>query len=468
MNLILLIGIIAIGNPSVDGPAIQVAVRECTNYSCSKFQYGSGIITRRKKSGEYVAITNRHVLEMARPNPNATKTAYVMIGGNWIEAKEGGKSLKVDLALLTFRFSGQLGVMPISATAPEYGSTVHLYSFRRRGALMRQAAKISARSTNGGDLTGSDYLTADVWDGQSGGGVIQNGRLVGVIYARDSKPRGFRGLITGYKYTGMGICVDHSSLKEFAIKEGYRFEASGNWQEADTKPKKFTRKSKPVTTEVVPDAPKPPVVAKPKGKIDKIDSKLSKLMGIVAKLETLAVDAPKPSTSILKRAVIFAGTSAGLSVAGASGVGTAAMVALWLYRRRKNKKGEKSPFNVSSLSQFNRGRRSYNLFKTTRHSLRPYHELPVEPLLVPPTNDTKCTIKSESCPIKSVPITVQTPPTVNVHTENVYVPVELDTYREAVQYSHAQLVKRYPSAEGSVAFIDGMVDRYLSGQHLKG
>ncbi len=454
------------------GPAINVAVRECTNYSCSKFQYGSGIVTLHKSNGDYVVITNRHVIEMARPTEGAKKTVYVMVGGNWIEAKEGGKSATADLALLTFRSKLKINVMPISPTAPIEGSAVNLYSFRRRGALLIQPANIFSKSTSGGDLRFSDYLSAQVWDGQSGGGVEQGGKLVGVIYARDSKPRGFRGLLPPYKYTGMGICVDYPSLRGFAVEQGYKFEASGTWKEAevapkppvvDEKPKKFTRKQKSAAVTVAPEKSQgttsaAPVIVQPNGKIAEINSKLSKLTDLIAKIKPVKVDTPKPSSSFLKRAVVFGATTAGLSIAGASGVGTAATVALWLYRRRKKRKGKKSRFDSSRLSLFNR----------RGHRSQPCAQLPVDPLCIPPTNQADCAQTCEPCPVQSVPITVQTPPTVQVHTENVYVPVELDTYREAVKYAHRQLISRYPSAEGTVAFIDGMVDRYLQGQKLKG
>jgi len=77
---------------------------------------------------------------------------------------------------------------------------------------------------------------------------------------------------------------------------------------------------------------------------------------------------------------------------------------------------------------------------------------PVVPGSVPPPKE------------KVVPISIDSEPKTVVQTEQHYVPVSDGTYQGAVQYAHAQLVRKYPGALGTVDFIDNIVNQYLAGK----
>ncbi len=62
---------------------------------------------------------------------------------------------------------------------------------------------------------------------------------------------------------------------------------------------------------------------------------------------------------------------------------------------------------------------------------------------------------------RPVPVTVETPPASKVVTEQRYVPVERDTFREATQYAHRELLTKYPGAHGTVDFLNSVVDQYM-------
>lgn len=63
-----------------------------------------------------------------------------------------------------------------------------------------------------------------------------------------------------------------------------------------------------------------------------------------------------------------------------------------------------------------------------------------------------------------VPVMVPGEERIQVETENRYVTVNKDSFKEATSYAHAEVVKRYPAALGTVEFIESVVKQVLGSE----
>lgn len=397
---------------ATEGPSVPVMSQECSSFSCRKFR-GSGTVIKQDTQGTIYVLTNKHVVEK-EGGDQWKQTIWVWSYRTWYPATVLALSKDHDLAILKVPMYTEMLVKKIALSSPSNGDRVTIASFKNGSMFLAQRARwFNTLPVQGGYKHDAEsaYIDVTVDKGQSGGSVDDASRaLVGVIYGVEEV------VFNGVRYS-LAIRLEH--VRNFLSVTGI----------LEHTPPKLIAPVPP--KEKSPALPKEPPISVDdikniRNEIGDLSKNNEEQFGFISDLIKTSAKVALPETSSSVPGIIaWLGTAAGLSTAAATGIGIAIPIALWLYKRKKKKGG---PSIISQLKE---------------------------------------RIKQlEDKPSTVIPIDTSSSPQVVVQHDNTYVQVESDTFREATKYAHARLLKSYPGASGTVAFIDSTVEQYISGLKL--
>ncbi|MCP9473350.1 MAG: serine protease [Nitrospira sp.] len=174
-RLVLLVFLLAISDPLQADMAlvrcIESAKKACGPLGCSiesVQQFGTAvIIDRTDDSGRWIALTADHVVSAG------TERVSLYDGTRWVSCQV--QRLMDDVAVLAFHSDYPFRVTPVSAEMPPLDAEVCFMGYAYAG----KPSKGRAKYRSGGMALGNSPV-----DGQSGGPVLYQGRLVGVISGR--------------------------------------------------------------------------------------------------------------------------------------------------------------------------------------------------------------------------------------------------------------------------------------------
>ncbi|WP_310820817.1 S1 family peptidase [Stratiformator vulcanicus] len=181
-------------------------------------QVGSSVLVARD-GNRYWGLTNKHVVtfDSQAARPASLSIDLRPFGGNAkTRAALGAVSTKYDLAVFTFESNLDLPVAVFARGEPPDGSEVTLQTYTGGETFFERSSRyrhdVDLGNTDGSavrsDLQDTAYLDANVRPGDSGGAVLYNGELVGLVYALDVK----------YPF---GLCTDYASTREFMREIGW-------------------------------------------------------------------------------------------------------------------------------------------------------------------------------------------------------------------------------------------------------
>ena len=167
-------------------------------------QRGSGVVIAKSGADGWLVLTNAHVVEhgdgAGRTEPN------VYAGGRWRAGKVLASDAEADLALVRIAFPTRLRTTPVAALPPDDGTVVqtHGFSSGKKYTLRKSKVRHSLPLPEGGRAVAPQryFLKTKFTPGESGGAVVQDGRLVGLIHGNDLT-------------AGWGLTVDQPSIATF-------------------------------------------------------------------------------------------------------------------------------------------------------------------------------------------------------------------------------------------------------------
>lgn len=167
-------------------------------------QRGSGVVIAREDGGEWLVLTNAHVVDAEDETKHVVPQVYA--GGEWRGGTVVASDADADLALIRFRFPQELKTAEVSTDPPGDRVEVETHGFaggrkytEREGELRRDLP------LEGGSLATAPrryFIRTKFAPGESGGAVTIGDRLVALIHGNDCD-------------AGWGICVDQPSIAEF-------------------------------------------------------------------------------------------------------------------------------------------------------------------------------------------------------------------------------------------------------------
>jgi hypothetical protein len=130
----------------------------------------------------------------------------VYLDGEWRTGRVLRTDPEADLGLVLVESPAKLREIPIADAVPADGSKVATRAFAAGTQWTKRSATIrhTIRLNDGKDAIAphTHFVNVTFKQGESGGAIVANGRLVGLIYGND----------IGNK---TGLCVDLSSIKAF-------------------------------------------------------------------------------------------------------------------------------------------------------------------------------------------------------------------------------------------------------------
>lgn len=425
---------------------------------------GSGVIVASNRSSVAV-LSCYHVMRPGPREQRAKPFVWFFIDGQWRKGEPLGSDSSVDLSLWSVAYTGSNAKPTKTATEIKDREPVRSRAYVGGMKFREQAGTLYLRNPSDGATSRSSIFTSMTYqDGESGGGIFNSkGELVSILYGFESDPR------TRQPTYGKGV-----HLREVRAFMGKHIEMAANTtptrprttpQRERTQPKdqvardgikridgllvemqksvdgleQLVEKERLARNAQLKDQQKFQMATD-----DTLKQTESRLESVLSVVETIRDTRSSPTSSGFGTFLTWLGTAAGMSAAGATGVGIAVPIAIALYRRRKKRKrGE----------EHREPPRAVDLPPEEEHLLgRILQRLQALEGRGPQAVE------------KPVPVSIDTPPSVQVDRETHYVPVEQDAYREATAYAHRELVRKYPGALGTVEFIDSVVDQVLSGR----
>jgi S1-C subfamily serine protease len=178
---------------------------------------GSGVVVGQSKSGGWFVLTNNHVV--ASEQKGRVPAPSVYLDGDWRSGRVLGTDPDADLALIFVRSSTALRAVKVAAAVPSDGTKVTTRAFAagtkwttRKGTLRHT---IVLKDGKQGIAPHTQFVSVTFKPGESGGAVIADGRLVGLIYGNDVENK-------------TGLCVDLPSIKAFLGRWGWHSNATGS------------------------------------------------------------------------------------------------------------------------------------------------------------------------------------------------------------------------------------------------
>ena len=179
---------------------------------------GSGVVVGPAKSGGWLVLTNAHVVREAGKESGPEAWA----AGGWRPGRVLGVDEAADLALIAVKSPEPLRVAKIATSPPPDGVSVKTRAFAggtkytARAAELRYALPLKDGRT--GRTAHTYFVDTAFVPGESGGAVVLDGRLVGLIYATDMSGE----TPDSADDRGWGLCVDHPSIVAFLARFGRR------------------------------------------------------------------------------------------------------------------------------------------------------------------------------------------------------------------------------------------------------
>ena len=172
---------------------------------------GSGVVVGTSTSGGWFVLTNAHVvepmIEESRPVPS------VYAAGEWRAGRVLGTNRNADLALVLIHCPERMRIMKIADGPPADGASVTTRAFAsgtkwttRKTRLQHSMPLDDGRRAR---APHTHFVKAKFQQGESGGAVVSDGRLVGLIYGNDIE-------------NGWGLCVDYASITSFLARWGWK------------------------------------------------------------------------------------------------------------------------------------------------------------------------------------------------------------------------------------------------------
>lgn len=167
-------------------------------------QRGSGVVIARAGGGEWLVLTNAHVVDSEDETQQVVPQVYA--GGEWRSGAVVASDAEADLALIRIPFPEELKTAKVATAPPGDATAVQTHGFaggrkytEREGELRRDLP------LGGGALASAPrryFIRTKFAPGESGGAVTIGDRLVALIHGNDCD-------------AGWGICVDQPSIAEF-------------------------------------------------------------------------------------------------------------------------------------------------------------------------------------------------------------------------------------------------------------
>ncbi len=156
-------------------PLMTRGTKHCIGFTCTQsFGYGSVVSIGRHQQDYPIFLTAAHNLRRGDP-------VFVGLRGKWIPAEVLGIRTinEADVAILGVHYRGSLRCVPIGNLSERAGMSVVLTGYPHGDRKRVTQARIKSRSIS----TGHIWIDVPVIDGESGGSVVADGCLVGIISA---------------------------------------------------------------------------------------------------------------------------------------------------------------------------------------------------------------------------------------------------------------------------------------------
>lgn len=165
---------------------------------------GSGVVVGSSPSGGWYVLTNNHVV--APESKQKVPIPAVYLDGDWRTGRILRTDADADLALVLVNSPAKLRTIPLADAVPADGSKVATRAFAAGTQWTKRSATIRHRIVlqDGKEAIAphTHFVNVTFKQGESGGAVVANGRLVGLIYGNDIGNQS-------------GLCVDLASIKAF-------------------------------------------------------------------------------------------------------------------------------------------------------------------------------------------------------------------------------------------------------------
>jgi S1-C subfamily serine protease len=165
---------------------------------------GSGVVVGTSPSGGWLVLTNNHVV--APESKQKVPVPSVYLDGDWRWGRVLRTDREADLALVLVNSPAKLRTISVADAVPADGSKVATRAFAAGTKWTKRAATIRHTIVlqDGKEAIAphTHFVNVTFKPGESGGAVVANGRLVGLIYGNDIG-------------NGAGLCVDLASIKAF-------------------------------------------------------------------------------------------------------------------------------------------------------------------------------------------------------------------------------------------------------------
>ena len=168
---------------------------------------GSGVVVGKNSTGSWLVLTNNHVV--APESKQQVPVPSVYLDGGWRTGRVLRTDREADLALVVVNSPAKLRTISLAEGVPADGSKVATRAFAAGTQWTKRSATIRHRIVlqDGKEAIAphTHFVNVTFRQGESGGAVVANGRLVGLIYGNDIG-------------NGAGLCVDLSSIKAFLAR----------------------------------------------------------------------------------------------------------------------------------------------------------------------------------------------------------------------------------------------------------
>lgn len=171
--LLALFSVLLLQGDAHGAPVVRITQRRCDAGKCSTSAW-SGTAIGRLKDGSLGVLTCAHGYDRASP------ASVEIAESKWVSSKFIAFDEAADLGLLAAPFPDRMEVYALAKRAPVPGSTVISIGYPGGKELRAQSTVIKGRTTGGLDISEAPFAL-----GESGGCLLHERRLVGVIVLTD-------------------------------------------------------------------------------------------------------------------------------------------------------------------------------------------------------------------------------------------------------------------------------------------
>lgn len=388
------------------GPFVQVTQQICHGNSCTIVS-GSGTVIGRDQKWRLIVLTCAHGWDW--PDRKVVSPHLVLLDGVRHEAGVVGWGKRAaDIGLLCLDPAVQTAsAVRLADAMPPIGKSIETHAVLNGQEITHRGIFSGMLKCGGIPVM---QLTTPFAQGESGGAVLADGRLVGVINA------------TGVNHPiGIAARLDdvRQCLATLHVDLAYPADQTQPGATVIDPPKVDEPRESPPAAEPVPKLPAVPTPVEPRPQEPVAPVKEVPPAAVVPQ----PPKAPEPPARSAAWSVVETGVP---MLLGALGVGGPIGAGVWL--------------GLRALGAAGREVRKRRAAKAT-----------------------------EPAAANSVPVIVSNdsrPPAQAIIPETHFVSVERDTYAEAYGYAKSQLVRKFPGCEGTIGTLDSLIDQYLSAKGL--